>query len=121
MIVEMVDEFYGRLRAGLVLQLGAVLAVPFAQAAAGGGEGIVWIERQQNQFVVGFAFQRGYRFRGVGMPVAHGHDGARVEMRAESFLPRARRFQRNAGRPLSSAWSKLIWRGLCAPETRREN
>src|SRR5271155_5901424 len=61
-IVEMVDDFYGCRR--------FELAIPFVEAAAGGGEGIVRVERQQDELVVRLAVQRRYRFSGVGMPRA---------------------------------------------------
>ena len=126
MIEEMIDHMHGDAR--------LVEAVPFLQAAAGGGEGIVRIERKQHQFVVGRAFQRCDGLFGAGMPVAHGHDGARGNVQAQ------RRFE-GLGLPLgeapdgrasadfgivlahasSSAWWKSALPAACAPERNRGN
>ena len=51
---------------------------PLIQAAARGGAGILRIERKQHDLIALGCPQMFNRFRGEGMPVAHGHEAAGV-------------------------------------------
>lgn len=74
MVVKMVDGADGDFR------IGFVEAVPFLEAAAGGGEGIVRVEREEDEFVGRRAGgDRGDGFGCVWMPVAHGDVDAGVD------------------------------------------
>ena len=95
MIEEMVDQMNRHFR--------LVEAVPFLQAAAGGGKGIVRVERQQHELVEGRAVERGDGLRSVRTPVAHGHDGARGNMRAQRRFESARLLLREAANRRASA------------------
>ena len=47
------------------------------------------VEREQDEFIVGLAIQRGDGFGSVGVPVAHGDEGASGNMGLESRFERA--------------------------------
>ena len=74
----MIDNFHGSFR--------LVLAIPFLQAAAGGRERIMRIKRQQNEFVIRLALERGDGLGSAGMPIAHGDNGARGKVRSQSHF-----------------------------------
>ena len=54
-------------------------ALPFVQAAAGRGGGILRIQGQQNHFVAVRRPELRNGFAGKRMPVAHGHKAARIQ------------------------------------------
>src|SRR5580698_2167307 len=76
MVVEMVNYVY---RGSW-----SVLAIPFVEAASGRGERIVRIEREKDQLVVRLAVEGGDGLSRVGVPIAHGDDGASGNVGFES-------------------------------------
>ena len=63
-------------------------AVPFVQAAAGGGFRVLRVEGQQHEFVGLVLLQLRDGFAGEGMPVAHGDDDAGVEIGSQFAFER---------------------------------
>ena len=70
--------------------VGMETARPFIQAAAGGGLGVLRIERQQHQIVGSVLLHLVDRLFGEGVPVTHRDGDARVEVVAEFGLERRR-------------------------------
>src|SRR5262249_32849562 len=58
-------------------------AVPFFEAAARGGEGVVRIERKKHELVERLFLQCADRFLCVGMPVTHRYGGRDGDVRAQ--------------------------------------
>jgi len=64
----------------------AVNAAPLFEAAERGGVGIMGIERQEDKFIEAAGIvKRGDGVFGEGLPVAHGRDGDRVDVRLEGL------------------------------------
>jgi len=82
-VQRVVEEMFDGALGEAVLRL-AVDAAPFFQAAKRGGVGIMRVKRKKDQFIepVGL-FDRGDGVFGERLPVAHGCDGDRIEVRAD--------------------------------------
>ena len=99
---RLVDRFHQRVDvAGIFVKLGHRVhpripsvrleaPFPFVQAAAGGGAGILRIERQQHDLLRRVRLQLANGFRGERMPIAHGHHHARIEIAPQLGLQRPR-------------------------------
>jgi len=65
---------------------GAIEARPFLHAADRGGQGILRIEREEDEIVQGRGADGGYGFARQRMPIAHGDETFRIATFGESAL-----------------------------------
>src|SRR5271155_2807529 len=95
MVVEMIDEMHGDFR--------LIEALPFLQAAASGGKRILRVKRQKDEFLEWQSFESSDCFGSIRMPVAHGHNRARGDVRAQGRLESPRLLLRKAADGRSAA------------------